>query len=82
MSNLTENDVLLLAEKAGINFQTNEGIGGRRNVSTYGSQPIGKISKLLTLAIEAEREACMKAVRVALDLHSDPVEAIRARGQQ
>lgn len=32
-------------------------------------------------AAAKEREACEKAARVAIELHSDPVAAIRARGE-
>lgn len=50
-------DVIRMAEEAGIEFQCHIGIGGRENISTCGSQGIQKITRLVELAMTAGRWA-------------------------
>lgn len=52
----TKEQVIELAEQAGIEFQENTGITGRKKVTTYGSQPIEKIELLIKLVRNAALE--------------------------
>ena len=88
MSTITRDDIIRMAEEAGIDFQCNIGIGGRENISTCGSQSIQKITRLVELAMAAgaaaEREACARICDTTPPEPFRPsieaAHAIRARG--
>ena len=88
MSTITRDEVIRMAEEAGIGFQCHIGIGGRENISTCGSQSIQKITRLVEMAMAAgaaaEREACARICDTTPPQPFRPsieaAHAIRARG--
>ena len=87
MSTITRDDIIRMAEGAGIPFQSHIGIGGRENISTCGSQSIQKITRLVELAMAAgaaaEHQACLQVADDCADANmhaSMAANAIRARG--
>lgn len=88
MSTITRDEVIRMAEEAGIGFQCHIGIGGRENISTCGSQSIQRITRLVEMAMAAgaaaEREACARICDTTPPEPFRPsieaAHAIRARG--
>ena len=88
----TTDDVIKWAREAGIAFQTYEGITGKNNTVTRGSQPIEHVEMVATLAYAAgaaamkERAAKVcEGIQDAVDRHKWPngyqcAAAIRALG--
>lgn len=61
----TDEQVLQWAREAGIQFLTHEGVSGKLNTSTRGSQPIERIEAALALAYAAgAKEMQERAVKI------------------
>lgn len=86
---MTRDEIIDLANNAGINFQRHTGPLVRVNISTCGSQSIEKVERFAALVAAAEREACAKLceARYMGDNNREDAEAkrcaaaIRARGE-
>lgn len=84
---MTPDQVIALAEQAGICFQSHNFLG-RVSVSTRGSQRLNVIHRFAALVAAAEREACAKACEdvdypnheTAGGAITECARAIRARG--
>ena len=70
-------NVIELAKQAGIEFQEHVGIGGMINVSTRGSQPIGKIETLIKLVRNAAFEEAAQIHDKYGDIQSTVSRTIR-----
>ncbi|MDR6216194.1 hypothetical protein [Paracidovorax wautersii] len=53
---MTRDDVIRMAQEAGIDFQSHYGVGNRLNLSTQGSQSITRMERFAALVADAERE--------------------------
>jgi len=61
---MNRHDIIAMARECGIEFQSHDGITGRTNVSTRGSQSIERIERLIALAIAKDRERLAAGVEL------------------
>jgi hypothetical protein len=67
---MTKDEIIKLAESVGINFQEHIGVLGRSNITTLGSQPIGKIEAFARACYEAGKAEFAKGAKVTIPPHA------------